>query len=57
MDETPITPNPIPTPSQPAKKNNTVLIIVAVVVVLLCCCCIFGSLAWNYGDAILQSIS
>jgi hypothetical protein len=43
-------------PQEP-KKSNTGLIIGVVVVVVLCCCCIAGVLLWQYGDAIMQSIS
>jgi len=44
-----------PAPDEP-KKSNTTLIIAAVAAVLLCCCCIGAALAWQYGDAILQSL-
>jgi len=47
----------MPPMGEEPKKNNTTLIIVAVVVVLLCCCCIGLGVAWNYGDAILQSMN
>jgi hypothetical protein len=51
MDTGPIT----PAPDEP-KKSNTTLIIAIVAVVVLCCCCITVALAWQYGDAILQSM-
>jgi len=47
----------MPPMGEEPKKNNTTLIIVVVVVVLLCCCCIGLGVAWNYGDAILQSMN
>jgi hypothetical protein len=43
-------------PQEP-KKSNTGLIIAVVAVVVLCCCCIGGAVLWQYGDAIMQSIS
>jgi hypothetical protein len=49
------TPPIAPVPEEP-KKNNTTLIIAIVAVVVLCCCCIALGLAWQYGDAILQSL-
>lgn len=51
METTPIT----PAPEEP-KKSNTTLIIAIVAAVVLCCCCIALGLAWQYGDAILQSL-
>jgi hypothetical protein len=51
MDTPPIA----PVPEEP-KRSNTTLIIAIVAVVLLCCCCITVALAWQYGDAILQSL-
>ena len=50
------TPPIAPAPEEP-KKNNTTIIIAVVAVVVLCCCCIGLALAWQYGDAILQSLN
>ena len=47
---------PIAPISEEPKKSNTTLIIAIVAAVLLCCCCIAVALAWQYGDAILQSL-
>jgi hypothetical protein len=49
------TPPLTPAPEEP-RKSNTTLIIAIVAAVLLCCCCIGLALAWQYGDAILQSL-
>ncbi|MDO8970598.1 MAG: hypothetical protein Q7U74_07920 [Saprospiraceae bacterium] len=49
MNEAPVSP-------ESPKKSNTALIIGIVVVVLLCCCCITFGLAWQLGDAVVQSL-
>lgn len=54
METPPITPAPVP--GEP-KKNNTTLIIIIVAVVVLCCCCVGLGLAYQYGDAIMQSLN
>ena len=51
METPPIT----PAPEEP-KKTNTTLIVAIVAAVVLCCCCIGLGLAWQYGDAIMQSL-
>jgi hypothetical protein len=51
METPPIT----PAPEEP-RKSNTTLIVAIVAVVVLCCCCVAVALAWQYGDAILQSM-
>ena len=43
-------------PEEPKKKFPTWAIIAIVLVVLCCCCSLFGFLAWNYGDQVLQSL-
>jgi len=48
--------NEMPVSPEAPKKNNTALIIGIVVVVLLCCCCITFGLAWQFGDAVVQSM-
>ena len=49
------TPPIAPAPEEP-RKSNTTLIIAIVTAVVLCCCCVGLGLAWQYGDAILQSL-
>jgi hypothetical protein len=56
MNEMPVTPAPDSITPEPPKKNNTAIIIGVVVVVLLCCCCITLGLAWQFGDAVVQSL-
>lgn len=56
METPPVTPAPTPLPGEP-KKNNTTLIIIIVAVVVLCCCCVGLGLAYQYGDAIMQSLN
>ncbi len=51
METPPIT----PAPEEP-RKSNTTLIVAIVAVVVLCCCCVAVALAWQYDDAILQSM-
>jgi|GEM_PF-971786 len=46
-----------PPPSEaPPKKINLWWIVVIVLIVLCCCCVVFGVLAWNFGDQILEAI-
>jgi hypothetical protein len=48
---------PVGTPMPEAPKKNNTWLIVGIVAVVLCCCCVivFG-VAWQFGDAIVQSI-
>jgi hypothetical protein len=55
LEENMETPPLTPAPEEP-RKSNTTLIIAIVAAVLLCCCCVVLGLAWQYGDAILQSL-
>ena len=50
MNEMPVS------PEQP-RRSNTGIIIAVVVAVLLCCCCAIAVVAWQYGDAIMQSMN
>lgn len=49
-----------PTPSSEPPKNNTtrnvIFAVVGVALFLCCCCVVFLSLAWTYGDQILNSL-
>lgn len=44
-------------PEEGGERRNTTLIIIGVVVlILLCCCCSSLVLAWNYGDAVIETL-
>lgn len=50
--------NPLPPSLEPQKNNrnrNVILAVVGVILLLCCCCVVALSLAWTYGDQIMNS--
>ena len=47
--------NQVP-PLEEKKKTNVGLIIGIVLIVLCCCLVIFGVVAWNFGDQVMQAL-